>query len=80
MADQVVPDEIRHPGPAPIEYAGQWVAWDKEQTEIVAHGRDVASVHAAAIAAGHPEAILEKVRRPDAALSPLAPPAPCRGP
>ena len=55
---------LRHPGPAPIEFAGQWVAWNKSQTEIVSHGRDVAAVHAAAIAAGHPDAILEKVRRP----------------
>jgi hypothetical protein len=58
-------NEIRHPGPAPVEFAGQWVAWNKDQTEIVAHGADVATVHAAAKAAGHPEAILQRVRRPD---------------
>ena len=55
---------IRHPGPAPLEYVGQWVAWNKELTEIVAHGRDLGDVHAAAEAAGHPDAVLEKVRRP----------------
>jgi hypothetical protein len=53
-----------HPGPAPVEFAGQWVAWNKAQTEIVAHGKEVAAVRAAAQAAGHPDAVLEKVRRP----------------
>ena len=36
---------------APIEYAGQWVAWNKQQTKIVAHGFKVAEVHEAALAA-----------------------------
>ena len=53
-----------HPRPAPIEFAGQWIAWNKQRTEIVAHGETMASVHAAAIAAGHPDAILQRVRRP----------------
>lgn len=51
------------PPPAPIEYAGQWVAWNREQTEIVAHGEKLVEVHRAAVAAGHPRAILQKVRR-----------------
>ena len=46
---------------APFEYAGQWVAWNKEGTEIVAHGRELAAVHDAAIAAGHSDCVLEKV-------------------
>lgn len=53
------------PRPAPVEYAGQWVAWNKERTEIVAHGRDMAAVHDAAVAAGHPASILQRVRKPD---------------
>jgi hypothetical protein len=40
------------------------VAWNKALTQIVAHGKDVAAVRAAAIAAGHSDAILEKVRQP----------------
>ncbi len=52
-----------HPPPAPVEYAGQWVAWNKQRTEIVAHGKHVAEVHDAAIAAGHPDAILQRVRQ-----------------
>jgi len=51
------------PRAAPAEYVGQWVAWNKEQTEIVAHGAEMAEVHKAAIAAGHQDAILQKVRR-----------------
>lgn len=55
----------RRPKPAPAEYAGQWVAWNKERTEIVAHGPDMAEVYKRAIAAGHNDAVLQKVRRPD---------------
>ena len=35
--DQKLPD-------VPIEYAGQWVAWNDEWTQIVAHGVDIAEV------------------------------------
>jgi hypothetical protein len=55
----------RWPTPAPVEFAGQWVAWNSERTEIITHGTDVAAVRAAAIAAGHPDAILQKVRQPN---------------
>ena len=55
----------RWPKPAPVKFAGQWVAWNHERTEIVCHGADVAAVRAAAIAAGHADAIFQKVRRPD---------------
>lgn len=58
----------RRPKPAPIEYAGQCVAWNKKRTEIVAHGREMAAVHRSAIALGHPDAILQRVRRPDERL------------
>ena len=60
--------ELPRPKPAPIEYAGQWVAWNKEQTEVIAHGRDLASVREAAIAAGHRNAIFERVRQPGVAF------------
>lgn len=55
-------ENARWPKPAPVEYAGQWVAWNHARTEIVAHGRDVASVSEAADRAGHPDAILQKLR------------------
>ncbi len=60
-----IPDR---PPAAPLEFAGQWVAWNKQQSEIVAHGVQVAVVRAAAIAAGHADAIFEKVRRPGASF------------
>jgi hypothetical protein len=55
----------RRPKPAPVEFAGQWIAWNKDQTEVIAHGTDVAKVRAEAIAAGQPDALLEVVHRPD---------------
>ncbi len=55
----------RRPKVAPVEYAGQWVAWNNDETDIIAHGTDVAKVRAAAIAAGRPDALLEIVHRPD---------------
>lgn len=55
----------RIPEPPPIEFAGQWIAWNKERTKIVSHGREMADVHRAALAAGYKDAILQRVRRPD---------------
>ena len=55
----------RRPKAAPVEYAGEWVAWNKLRSEIVAHGKNLSEVHGAAVAAGHPDAILQKVRCPD---------------
>lgn len=51
------------PPPAPMEYAGQWVAWNKDRTEVIAHAADFATVHRNALAAGHPQAIFQHVRR-----------------
>jgi len=62
--------EIRHPGPAPVKFAGQWVAWNKDQTEIVAHARSIAEVRASAIAAGYPNAIYQNVRKPGIFIGP----------
>jgi hypothetical protein len=64
MPSQEVINDPRRPRPAPVEFAGQWVAWNEAQTEIVAHAPTVASVRAAAIAAGHSNAIFQKVRQP----------------
>ena len=51
--------------PAPVEYAGQWVAWNKDRTAILSHGANVAEVRKAAVAAGEPLPVLQKVSRPD---------------
>ena len=65
MPKRNIISDPRVPKPAPVEFAGQWVAWNKQRTEIVAHGKKMADVRAAAIAAGHPDSILQRVRRPD---------------
>ena len=49
---------------APPEYAGKWVAWNKELTAIVAHGETFDSACDAAEAAGQPDAVLECVAEP----------------
>ena len=65
MPDPICGPDSDHPQPAPVEFAGQWVAWNKQRTQIVAHGADMAAVHAAAVAAGHSNPVLQRVRRPD---------------
>ena len=65
MSQPVFDPEMCHPLPAPVEFAGQWVAWNKQRTQIVAHGADMAAVHLAAVAAGHSDPILQRVRHPD---------------
>jgi hypothetical protein len=65
MTNNPQKSQLSHPPAAPPEFAGQWVAWNKERTKIVAHGDDMAFVHRSAIAIGHPNAILQHVRRPE---------------
>jgi hypothetical protein len=60
------------PKPPPVEYAGQWVAWNRQQTEIVAHGRDFSSAYKAAKEAGHTDAVFQKVGRPGVAFIGMA--------
>jgi len=68
MSSKQILTNPSRPKPAPPEYAGQWVAWNKAQSEIVAHGREVAEVRKAAVAAGHSDAILQKVRKLNASF------------
>lgn len=56
------------PPPAPVEYAGQWVAWNRDRTKIIAHGEDVAQVYRDALASGHASAIYQKIGRPGIAI------------
>jgi hypothetical protein len=49
----------------PLEYAGEWVVWNKERTQVIAHGRDMVAVRHAALVAGESDPLLEKVHRPD---------------
>jgi len=61
MPNRKALENSNRPKPAPVEYAGQWVAWDRRETEIVAHGLHFKEVLDAARAAGHPEPVMQKV-------------------
>ena len=50
----------------PVKFAGQWIAWDRTKTRIVAHGQSFAAAKQAAAAAGEPDAVLAKVPKADA--------------
>jgi hypothetical protein len=49
----------------PKDYAGQWIAWNPEQTKIVASGRTFREAWEAARLAGESNALLDKVPRAD---------------
>lgn len=49
------------PKPAPLEFAGQWVAWRQDRSEIVAHGAKFHEVLAKAVAAGCREPLMQRV-------------------
>lgn len=49
------------PEPAPLEYAGQWVAWNTDRTTIIAHGPDLGAVYDEAKAAGCESPRMQKV-------------------
>lgn len=65
---QLTHDELKkrfpnHPDPAPREYAGEWVAWDRDRRRIYAHGKDFGEVCEQAKAAGCQEPVLQMVSR-----------------
>lgn len=49
------------PEPAPLEFAGQWVAWSKDRSKIVAHGAKFDAVREAALAAGCSDPLMQRV-------------------
>ena len=44
----------------PLEYAGLWIAWNHEDTRIIASGRTFQEAKDAALAAGEADPILGK--------------------
>jgi hypothetical protein len=59
---------LREPGrpqPAPVEYAGKWVAWNSQETEIVGSGVTAKEAYAMATEAGYEDVVLQRVRRID---------------
>ena len=54
----------RFPGrrpPTPAEHAGQWVAWNDDRTEVLAHGGNLNEVRARAVQQGCACPVLQKV-------------------
>lgn len=49
----------------PKRYAGRWIAWDHEQTRIVASGTTLAEARRKAREAGESDPLLAKVPRAD---------------
>ena len=56
--------DISQPPRVPSRYCGQWIAWNFQQTQIVASGPTLRAARDAAIAAGESQPILTKA--PDA--------------
>jgi hypothetical protein len=51
----------RHQPRVPREYAGRWVAWDRDQTRIVASGDSFDEAKIAASAAGESSVLMARV-------------------
>ncbi len=49
--------------PVPAEYAGQWVAWNLDRTEILANGEDLEEVRRQAVELGCERPLLQKIPR-----------------
>jgi hypothetical protein len=54
---------VERPVAVPIEYAGQWIAWNQSQTRILAAGRTLPEVRQAARAAGEDRPVFAKAPR-----------------
>ena len=55
---------VTHPPRVPRQYCGQWIAWNREQSRIVASGSTLQSALDAATALGELQPLLTKA--PDA--------------
>ncbi len=49
----------------PLNYSGQWIAWDRQQAKIVASGRTFAEAKERAVAAGESDPVMAKVPKAD---------------
>jgi hypothetical protein len=49
----------------PIDYSGQWIAWNSQGTHIVASGRTIQEAAQAAAAAGELQPVFAKVPKAD---------------
>jgi hypothetical protein len=51
------------PLPVPLEYAGKWIAWNEDCTEIVAHGATLSEVREQAVQCGYAHPVFHKIPR-----------------
>ena len=51
--------------PVPLEYAGKWVAWDSDHSQILAHSDSIQELWQNARERNIPDPIFEKVPRSD---------------
>jgi hypothetical protein len=63
---KLTPEQARRrfadrPQPTPVEFAGQWVAWNGERTRILAHGANFGKVRAEGISAGCTAPLMQRV-------------------
>jgi len=61
-----IPDHS--PPTVPRKFAGQWIAWNRDRSAIVASGRTLDEARRAAEAVGESEPILAKAPRADVRL------------
>ena len=47
--------------PVPAEFGGQWVAWNEDRTEILAHGANMSEVREEAVSRGYARPVLQKI-------------------
>lgn len=60
MSDRDINLTQSRPAMLPAQVAGQWVAWNRDMTEIVSHGSELASVRDEALAKGCDEPVMQK--------------------
>ena len=51
---------VQHSPIVPIELSGQWIAWDFDETKVIASGTSYAEVKRTALATGEPRPVLVK--------------------
>ena len=51
------------PKPVPLEYAGLWISWNEDLTEILSSGNDIKGVREQAFLRGCAKPVLQKVPR-----------------
>lgn len=65
--------ELHRPPVVPIEYAGNWIAWNSERTKIVASGENLRQVEQEALTSGEPQPGFEWIPPADSPILGIIP-------